>query len=53
VLGVKEAKVDKTPSVISGVSVPNITQTSATIAWVTDEPSTSEVTYWRTVTKAS
>jgi beta-lactamase superfamily II metal-dependent hydrolase len=46
--GGEEAEFDETPPMISGVSVSNITQTSATVAWVTDESSTSEVTYRRT-----
>ena len=36
---------DKTPPVISSVLVANITETSATITWTTDEPATSQVEY--------
>jgi beta-lactamase superfamily II metal-dependent hydrolase len=39
--------VDETPPVISGVSASNITETSATITWTTDELATSKVTCWR------
>ncbi len=35
--------IDKTPPVISGVSVVNVTNTSATIEWTTDEKATSQV----------
>jgi uncharacterized repeat protein (TIGR02543 family) len=37
--------VDTTPPVISGVRVSDITETSATITWTTDEPATSQVEY--------
>ncbi|MCX8173466.1 MAG: fibronectin type III domain-containing protein [Thermoplasmata archaeon] len=36
---------DTTPPVISNVEVKNITQDSATVTWITDEPSTSVVEY--------
>jgi hypothetical protein len=36
---------DETPPLISGVSVSNITDTSATITWTTSEPATSSVKY--------
>jgi chitodextrinase len=32
--------------VISGESASDVTDTSATISWITDEPSTSQVEYW-------
>jgi hypothetical protein len=38
--------VDESPPVISGVSVSDITETSATVTWTTDEPATSTVR-WR------
>ncbi len=37
---------DTTPPVISGESASDVTDTSATISWITDEPSTSQVEYW-------
>ncbi|GAI54653.1 unnamed protein product, partial [marine sediment metagenome] len=40
--------VDTTPPTISGVSASNITQTSATITWTTDENSDSLVEYGTT-----
>ena len=43
-------EVDKSSPVISGVSVSNITTTSATITWTTDEPATSQVEYGLTMT---
>ncbi|MEM3444642.1 MAG: S8 family serine peptidase [Thermoplasmata archaeon] len=39
---------DTTPPTISNVQVKNITQDSATITWITDEPSTSVVEYGTT-----
>jgi hypothetical protein len=36
---------DTTPPVVSNVAVSNVTSTSATVSWTTDEPSTSEVQY--------
>ena len=36
---------DTTPPTISGITTSGITQTAATIAWTTDEPSTSQVEY--------
>ena len=36
---------DETPPLISEVSASNITTTSATITWTTDEPATSQVEY--------
>jgi PKD repeat protein len=36
---------DTTPPIISNVEVHNITETSVTITWTTDEPSTSQVEY--------
>jgi peroxiredoxin len=44
---------DETPPTISGVGVSNITQSSATITWVTDEPATSQVEYGETETYGS
>ncbi|OGS28063.1 MAG: hypothetical protein A2297_02220 [Elusimicrobia bacterium RIFOXYB2_FULL_48_7] len=40
---------DTTGPVISGVSAQNITTTSVKIFWTTDEPSTSQVEYGRTI----
>jgi predicted esterase len=37
--------VDTTPPIISGISISNKTQTSVTIIWTTDEPSTSQIEY--------
>jgi len=37
---------DTTPPVISDESASDVTDTSATISWITDEPSTSQVEYW-------
>ena len=37
--------VDVTPPVITGLTATNITKTSATIIWATDEPATSQVEY--------
>jgi len=39
---------DTTPPTISGVSASDITQTGATITWITNEPSTSQVEYGET-----
>ena len=39
---------DTTPPVISAVSVPTTTESSATITWTTDEPATSQVEYGKT-----
>ncbi|OGS27488.1 MAG: hypothetical protein A2297_06060 [Elusimicrobia bacterium RIFOXYB2_FULL_48_7] len=39
---------DNTPPVISGVAAQSVTQTGATIAWTTDENSTTQVEYGRT-----
>lgn len=36
---------DTTPPVISGVSVSNISDSGATITWITDEPTTCQVSY--------
>ena len=41
----KGEEADKAPPVISSVLVANITETSATITWTTDEPATSQVEY--------
>jgi hypothetical protein len=38
-------QIDLTPPVISNIQVNNITSSSATISWVTDDPSTSQVEY--------
>ena len=37
---------DTTPPVISDESASDVADTSATITWITDEPSTSQVEYW-------
>ena len=39
---------DTTPPVISGVDISHITESNATINWVTDEPATSQVEYGQT-----
>jgi peroxiredoxin len=44
---------DKTPPTISGFNVSNITESSATITWTTDEPATSHVEYGKTETYGS
>lgn len=44
-LGMSIAAPDNTPPVISDISVSDITPSSATINWLTDEPSTSQVDY--------
>jgi len=49
----EEAEVDKTPPVISAVSVSNIAETSATVTWTTDEPATSQVDYGQTTSYSS
>jgi hypothetical protein len=45
--------VDESPPVISEVSVSDITATSATITWTTDEPATSQVEYGLTTSYGS
>jgi peroxiredoxin len=47
------ATADETPPTISGVGVSNITESSATITWVTNEPATSQVQYGKTETYGS
>jgi len=49
------ATADETPPTISGVSVSNtnITESSAIITWVTNEPATSQVQYGKTETYGS
>ncbi|MEA1993053.1 MAG: S8 family serine peptidase [Euryarchaeota archaeon] len=47
------ATVDANEPVISGVSVSNVTDTSATITWTTDEPATSTVNYGTTTSLGS
>jgi len=47
------AEADETPPTISGVSVSNITESSATITWLTDEAATSQVQYGKTETYGS
>jgi peroxiredoxin len=42
------ATADKTAPTISGVNVSNITESSAIITWITDEPATSQVKYEKT-----
>ena len=39
---------DTAPPVISGITISNITETTATISWTTDEPATSQVEYGET-----
>ncbi len=39
---------DTTPPVISGVNASNITESSTSITWTTDEPATSQVEYGKT-----
>ena len=36
---------DTTPPIISAITVSNITETTVTISWATDEPATSQVEY--------
>jgi hypothetical protein len=40
---------DTAPPVISGVGISNITETSATLTWMTDEPATSQVEYGKAI----
>jgi peroxiredoxin len=47
------AAADETPPTISGVNVSNITESSATITWVTNESATSQVQYGKTETYGS
>lgn len=47
------ATADETPPTISGVSVSNITESSAIITWATNEPATSQVQYGKTETYGS
>jgi peroxiredoxin len=47
------AEADETPPTISGVSVSNITESSATITWLTNEDATSQVEYGKTETYGS
>jgi len=47
------AEADETPPTISSVSASNITESSATIAWITDEDATSQVQYGKTETYGS
>lgn len=51
--GGEEAEADKTPPAIYEVSVSNITETSATITWTTNEPSHSQVYYGLTTNYGS
>lgn len=44
-LGTASVTADKTPPSISGASSANITESSAIITWVTDEPATGQVKY--------
>jgi hypothetical protein len=46
-------EVDETTPVISSVSVSNITETGAAIAWNTNEPATSQVEYGATISYGS
>jgi peroxiredoxin len=47
------ATADETPPTISGVSVSNITESSAIITWATNEDATSQVQYGKTETYGS
>jgi len=47
------ATADETPPTISGVNVSNITESSATITWATNEPATGQVNYGETETYGS
>src|SRR4030043_409791 len=47
---VTSAKADDIPPTISGVNVSNITESSATITWNTDETATGQVNYGKTET---
>ena len=47
------ATADETPPTISGVSVSNITESSATITWLTNERATSQVQFGKTETYGS
>jgi peroxiredoxin len=47
------ATADTTPPTISGVNISNITESSATITWITDERATSQVQYGKTETYGS
>jgi internalin A len=47
------AKGDETPPVISGVSASDITETTATVSWTTDEAATSQVEYGLTASYGS
>jgi internalin A len=44
---------DQTPPVISGISASSVTESSATIDWITDEPATSQVEYGLTTSYGS
>ncbi len=47
---ITSATADETPPTISGIDVSNITESSATITWATDETATSQVNYGKTET---
>jgi len=47
------AKKDRRPPNIDDLSATNVTQTSATIAWITDEPATSQVEFGTTAAYGS
>jgi len=44
-LGCDSEEVDKTPPVISDITVSNVTESSATITWTTDEPARGYLVY--------
>ena len=50
---IKEHSADVTPPVISSISADNITGSSATIIWTTNEPATSQVEYGTTTAYGS
>lgn len=47
-LALRPEATDFTPPVISGIKVGNVTATSATVSWLTDKPSTSQVEWGAT-----
>ncbi len=51
--GFPTAPADTTPPVISGVSALNVTATTASISWTTNEPATSQVEYGLTTAYGS
>jgi hypothetical protein len=53
IYAVRNSAISTTPPVISGISAINVTDSSATITWTTDEPSTSIVNYGTTTSYGS